>query len=66
MGTGYGTVWADAHHSLRLKDEQLLRVWEPVTEDGDDDRLWAKVSKMLIETCSRPEGCNPKSWAKQC
>ena len=59
-------VWADAHHRLRLKEEQLLRVWGPVTDDGDGDRLWAKVSEMLTETCSRPKGFNPKSWAKQC
>ena len=37
-----------------------------MTEDGDEDRLWAKVSEMLTETCSRPEGSNPKSWAEQC
>ena len=37
-----------------------------MTEDGDEDRLWTKVSEMLTETCSRPEGFNPKSWAQQC
>ena len=37
-----------------------------MTEDGDEDRLWAKVREMLTETCSRPEGFNPKSRAGQC
>ena len=34
--------------------------------DGDEDRLWAKASKMLTTTCNCPEGLNPNLWAKQC
>ena len=55
-------VWAETHHRSRLKEleEQSLRAWGPVTEDGNEDRLWAKVSEMLTETCSRrAEGFNP-------
>ena len=60
------SIWAETHNRLRLKEEKLVRAWGPVTDDGDEDRLWAKVSEMLTETCSRPEGFNPKSWAEQC
>ena len=59
-------VWAETHNRLRLQEEKSLRAWGPVTEDGDEDMLWAKVSEMLTETCSRPEGFNPKSRAEQC
>ena len=53
-------VWSETHHRLRLTEEKLLRDWGPVTKDGDDDMLWAKVSEMLTETCSRrAEGFNP-------
>ena len=59
-------VWTGTHNRLRLQEEKSLRAWGPMTEDGDEDRLWAKVSEMLTETCSRPEGFNPKPWAEQC
>ena len=59
-------VWAETHNRLKLREEESLRAWGPVTEDGDEDRLWVKVREMLTETCSRPEGFDPIAWAAQC
>ena len=59
-------VWAETHNRQKLREEKSLRAWGPVTGDGEEDELWDSVREMLTETCSRPEGFDPRAWADQC